>query len=71
MFPVLLYYSQIVGSLVKIYVFNRLDQQSWTRQDTKLVRELGRFQAAFNRWSSRAMTASAASIFMAFVFFVV
>lgn len=70
-FPVLLYYSQIVGSLVKIYVFNRLDQQSWTRQDTKLKRELGRFQVAFNRWSSRLMTASAASVFAAIVFFVV
>lgn len=70
-FPILLYYSQIVGSLVKIYVFNRLDQQSWTRQDTRLIRELGRFQVVFNRWSSRVMTASAASVFMAIVFFVI
>lgn len=70
-FPVLLYYTQIVGSLVKIYVINRLDRQSWTRQDTKLVRELGQFQVSFNRWSSRVMTTSAASVFLALTFFVV
>ena len=33
-YPALLYYNQIVGALVKIYVFFRLDQQSWTRQNT-------------------------------------
>ena len=31
-YPAILYYNQIVGALVKIYVFFRLDQQSWTRQ---------------------------------------
>lgn len=70
-FPALLYYSQIVGSLVKIYVFNRLDRQSWTRQDTSLKRDLGVLRAEFNRWSSRAMTFSAASCFGALIFFVV
>ena len=29
-YPVILYYNQIMGALVKIYVFFRLDQQSWT-----------------------------------------
>lgn len=64
-YPAILYYNQIVGALVKIYVFFRLDQQSWTRQNTKLDRGLASFQRWFNTWSSRAMTFSAASIFVA------
>lgn len=64
-YPALLYYNQIVGALVKIYVFFRLDQQSWTRQNTKLNRGLSRFASWFNRWSSRAMTFSATSVFVA------
>lgn len=66
-FPLLLYYNQVVGSLVKIFVFFRLDQQSWTRQKTTLDRNLGAFQRRFNRWSSWAMTFSAASVFAAIV----
>jgi glycosyltransferase Alg8 len=31
-YPLLLYYNQIVGALVKIHVLFRLDRQSWTRQ---------------------------------------
>lgn len=64
-YPLILYYNQIVGALVKIYVFFRLDQQSWTRQSTKLDRGLNRYQRWFNTWSSRAMTFSAASVFVA------
>ena len=66
-FPLILYYNQIVGSLMKIHVFFRLDQQSWTRQDTALQRDLSAYQRWFNRWSSRAMTFSAASLFAAIV----
>lgn len=64
-YPLTLYYNQIVGSIMKIYVFFRLDQQSWTRQTTKLTREIGSFQALFNRWSSITMTFSAACCFVA------
>lgn len=66
-FPVLLYYNQVVGSFMKIFVFFRLDQQSWTRQKTTLDRNLGGFQRRFNEWSSWAMTFSAASVFAAVV----
>ena len=66
-FPLLLYYNQIVGSLIKIYAFHHLDQQSWTRQKTVLRRDLDAFQLWFNRWSSRAMTFTACSVFSAFV----
>lgn len=66
-FPPLLYYNQIVGSLTKIKVSFHLDQQSWTRQDTRLVRDLDPWQARFNRWSSPALTAASASVFAALV----
>ncbi len=66
-FPLLLYYNQVVGSLTKIKVSFHLDQQSWTRQDTKLNRELEAWQARFNRWSSPALLAASSSIFAAIV----
>lgn len=66
-FPLLLYYNQIIGSLVKIHVSFHLDEQSWTRQKTKLDRNLGSFQQNFNRWSSRLLMFSASSIFAALV----
>jgi mannuronan synthase len=66
-FPVLLYYNQIVGSITKIKVSFYLDQQSWTRQDTKLTRDLDHWQARFNRWSSPALLASSVSLFAAVV----
>ncbi|MDP3845023.1 MAG: glycosyltransferase family 2 protein [Pseudomonas sp.] len=64
-YPVLLYYNQILGAMVKVYVFFRLDQQSWTRQKTKLNRNLATFQQWFNTWSSRSMTFTAVSVFVA------
>ena len=66
-FPLLLYYNQIVGSLIKIYAFYHMDQQSWTRQKTTLLRDLDAYQLWFNRWSSRAMTFTSGSLFAAFV----
>jgi glycosyltransferase Alg8 len=44
-----------------------MDQQSWTRQKTVLDRGLGSYQLWFNRWSSRAMTFTAGSLFAAFI----
>ncbi len=64
-YPLILYYNQIVGALVKIQVFFHLDQQSWTRQNTKLNRDLASFTRWFNTWSSHAMTFSATSVFIA------
>lgn len=66
-FPTLLYYNQIVGSLMKIKVSFHLDQQSWTRQDTRLRRDLDPWQARFNRWSSPALMSASACLFAALV----
>ena len=66
-FPLMLYFNQIYGSLIKIYVFFRLDKQSWTRQKTKLRSGDSSFQARFNRISPPIMTLTAASIFIALI----
>lgn len=71
LFPVLLYYNQILGALIKIHVFFHLDQQTWTRQKTKLQRELDGFERWFNPASSEVMTFSAASLFLVLVFHLV
>lgn len=66
-FPLMLYFNQIYGSLVKIYVFFRLDRQSWTRQKTKLKLSDDRFQRHFNQFSTMTMTFASVSIFLALV----
>ena len=45
-YPFLLYFNQIYGSLMKTYVFFRLNRQKWTRQKTTLA-------SAFSRRSQR------------------
>jgi len=70
-YPVILYYNQIFGSMIKVYVSYRLDRQSWTRQPTKLTRDLASFQQWFNRWSSRAMTFTASSLLFAILLAVI
>jgi len=70
-YPVILYFNQIFGSLMKIYVFFRLDRQSWTRQKTSNSADSASFQQRLNRWSSRIMTFSAVSVFLATVMFIV
>lgn len=70
-YPLVLYYNQIVGSVMKIYVYFRLDRQSWTRQKTTLSSSKSSYQKQFNKWSSRAMTFACSAVFMSIVFFLV
>ncbi len=70
-FPLMLYFNQIFGSLLKIYVVYRLDRQSWTRQKTKLETHDKSFQAQFNKVSTYIMTFSAVSIFTAVLLHIV
>lgn len=67
-YPFILYYNQIVGAIMKIYVFFRLDRQSWTRQPTKLSADPASFQRLFNLWSSRTLTFASVSVFTAVIF---
>ncbi len=40
-YPFLLYFNQIYGSLMKTYIFFRMDRQKWTRQKTTLKKKTG------------------------------
>jgi glycosyltransferase Alg8 len=63
LYPLVLYYNQIVGSLMKVYALFHMDQQSWTRQKTTLERSPQGFDLALNRWSSKTMLASSGALF--------
>jgi len=62
-YPFVLYYNQIVGSVMKIYAMFHLDQQSWTRQKTTLANGNAAFDTRLNKWSSKAMLVSSIAIF--------
>ncbi|MBT0585626.1 glycosyltransferase family 2 protein [Alteromonas oceanisediminis] len=67
MYPILLYFNQIFGALMKIYVTFRLDRQSWTRQKTAAKQSDDLFQRHFNIYSARLMTFGAFCLFFAFI----
>ena len=62
-YPFVLYYNQIVGSVMKVYTMFHMDQQSWTRQKTTLSNGSVSFDAALNRWTSKTMLLSSIAIF--------
>lgn len=61
-YPFVLYYNQIVGSVMKVYSMFHMDQQSWTRQKTTLPGGENT-DAVLNKWSSKAMLLSSFAIF--------
>lgn len=67
MYPMLLYYNQVYGSLIKTYAFFNMDQQSWTRQKTKLERKLTTFDQKWNHYTSLVMQVTVISTFVASV----
>lgn len=67
MYPLALYYNQIVGSVMKVYSMFHMDQQSWTRQKTKLDSGSGNIDKLLNWWSSKVMLFSSISIFLGVV----
>lgn len=69
-YPFLLYYNQIWGSLIKTYVFFRLDRQSWTRQKTKLDRNLTVEQQRWQNAGSIMTHSIALTVFVALIGFV-
>jgi mannuronan synthase len=55
--PLLLYFNQIYGSLMKIFVFFHLDRQKWTRQKTTLARTNQSYIARFRHVESKVYQA--------------
>ncbi len=67
LYPPLMYYNQVVGSVIKVFVSFFPDRQSWTRQKTVLKRITEGFHGRFNDWSSRIMLFAAVSVFFAII----
>ncbi|MEK7802171.1 MAG: glycosyltransferase, partial [Pseudomonadota bacterium] len=66
-YPFLIYYNQIWGSLIKTYVFFRLDRQSWTRQKTKLNRGLSSRQVQWQNFTSILAHATSLIVFVSLI----
>ncbi|CAD5107310.1 glycosyltransferase [Zestomonas carbonaria] len=63
LYPLVLYYNQILGSLMKIHAMFHMDQQSWTRQKTTLSGGAAGLDLALNRLTSKTMLASSVALF--------
>lgn len=63
-YPFLIYYNQIWGSCIKTFVLFRLDRQSWTRQKTKLNRDVSAGRRFVMQGSSVAFHGVAMSAFV-------
>jgi glycosyltransferase Alg8 len=66
-YPFLIYYNQLWGSCIKTYVLFRLDRQSWTRQKTKLNRNMGAARQVFMNGTSVAMHGIAVMAFVTII----
>ncbi|MCP5163040.1 MAG: glycosyltransferase family 2 protein [Hahellaceae bacterium] len=64
MYPLVLYYNQIVGSVMKVKTLFNMDKQSWTRQKTTLSNTRSSLDQRISRWSANTMLFSATSIFL-------
>jgi len=62
----LIYYNQIVGSLVKIYIMSHLYKQKWTRQKTTLKDAKSFFSDFYLYWSSNLEMATKILLFIIF-----
>ena len=60
----LIYFNQIFGSIIKTYIFFRLNRQRWTRQSTTLARSGHALRAALADGSSVFMHGLALTLFV-------
>ena len=67
LWPLLLYFNQIYGSLVKIYVLSHLNQQRWTRQRTTLATGQSALAARIQRFFSNVTLATSLMVLIFFV----
>jgi glycosyltransferase Alg8 len=63
-YPFLIFFNQVFGSLMKVYIVFRLDRQKWTRQNTVSRRDMSAWRLRFNALSSTFMTLFAVSLFL-------
>lgn len=67
LYPFVLYYNQIIGSIMKIYAMFHMDKQSWTRQKTTFDHQTS-FDQTLNYWTSKTMLMASISIFLSVIF---
>jgi glycosyltransferase Alg8 len=63
-YPFLLYFNQIYGSFIKVFVLFRLDRQRWTRQNTTGAVSGSRRRQLLSRLSSVYMNAIAVTLYV-------
>jgi glycosyltransferase Alg8 len=63
-YPFLLYYNQVMGSVIKTIVLFRLDKQRWTRQNTTLNMDRQRWAELKLQLSAASMNALAYACFL-------
>lgn len=66
-YPFLLYYNQIYGSLIKTYIFFRLNKQSWTRQKTKLSSNQTAWEDRINAYASTGLHVLSILVFVSLI----
>ena len=67
--PLLIYFNQIYGSIVKVYILNHLYKQKWTRQKTTLKSQGKRWDAWYKAASSNLSLAFYIVCFITFILF--
>ncbi len=68
--PILLYFNQVYGSMVKAYVIHHLYKQSWTRQKTSFKNAKGMWQKVLQIYGSNMAMISSIMIFVVVLAFV-
>lgn len=69
--PFFIYFNQIYGSLVKIYMLNHLHKQKWTRQKTTLKQQGNQWDALFIDLSSKLAMVTYVTVFLTSVAFII
>lgn len=68
--PILLFFNQVYGSMVKAYVVHHLYKQSWTRQKTSFTNPKGMWQNVIRFYGSNMAMYSSIMIFVVAMAFV-
>ncbi len=69
--PFFIYFNQIYGSLVKIYMLNHLNKQKWTRQKTTLAQQGSGFDRWYSQSSSNLSMVAGFTLFVTAVTFII
>ena len=68
-YPLLLYFNQIYGSFVKIYMLSHLNRQKWTRQKTTLKRDQSAIQLKLQHFFSNMTLATSILLLLGLIGF--